>query len=89
MKTIKTSKLIEQEKIATSITITPISTGFKIRYFLKEKTQLGIPKIRTIKVEIIEEDIEIPNVSNDTVKNLYKTYQYYKKGDFYINFYKK
>ena len=88
MKTIKTSTLIGQKEIAHSITVSPDSGGYKIRYCLKEKNKKGFGRIKTIKVDNIIEDAEIPKISNWTVEHLgYKTYKYYQIEDFYINFY--
>lgn len=94
MKTIKTSKLIEQENIAHSITISPVvGRGFVIEYFLKSLTKSGkqrrLPK--KVYVDKIIEDVEIPQISNRSVSHLhYNIYQYYKNAttNFYINFYK-
>ncbi len=90
MKTIKTSKLIEQEKIAYSITVSPMDKmRYKITYFLREKKKNGVGRKINIKVESIIEDVKIPEISNWTVKHLgYNTYKYFKKDGFYINFYK-
>jgi hypothetical protein len=93
MKSIKTSKLIAQQNIADSITISPImgGHGYVIYYHLKEKTKGGKAKQKNIVVDKIEEDIIIPTISNWTVAHLgYKQYQYFAPNEngFYINFYK-
>lgn len=90
MKKIKTSKLIQQQKIANSITVSPLSSGgFNVFYHLKEKKEKGTARIRNIYVDAVVEDTEIPQISNDTVKHLgYNTYKHYIDGTFYINYYK-
>lgn len=92
MKTIKTSKLIAMESIATSITVAPLETGgYEMTIFLKEKRKDGCCRIKHVKVERIIEDTEIPQTSNWTVKHLgYNTYKYFKQpSGFYINLYHK
>lgn len=88
MKAIRTSKLIEQQKIAHSITISPLTTPlgkfqyYEIQYSLKTK------KKKTIFVKKIIEDVEIPTIDNRTVKHLgYEVYKYYLAKEFYINLY--
>jgi hypothetical protein len=90
MKTIKTSKLIEQENIASSITVSPCSNFYVAEYFLKSKTPKGKGMVKKFIFDKIIEDVDIPDVGNHTVKHLgYKTYQHFKsKSGFYINFYK-
>ena len=91
MKNIKTSKLIAQQNIAHSITVSPNKNGgYKIRYSLKEKNKKGIRRAKTLNVECVLEDIKIPEISNDTVKHLgYDVYKCYETPEFYINFYQK
>lgn len=90
MKTIKTSKLISQENIAKSITVSPLQNGYEISYTLKEKNKSGYYKRKTVKVNNIIEDVELPVISNWTVAYLgYNTYKFFKtKSGFYINLYK-
>ena len=89
MKTLKTSKLIKQQDIATSITVTPIKgAGYHVQYFLKELNKKGYPKLKRILVEKIIEDVAIPEISNHTVAHLgFKVYKFYQIDGFYINFY--
>ncbi len=90
METIKTSKLIEQGKIARSITVSPLDKGYEIKYFLREKKANGFCRIKTVYVDIIIEDAEIPEISNGSVKHLgYNTYKHLVKDGFYINLYKR
>ena len=88
MKTIKTSQLIEAEKIAHSITVAPVGNIFEVTYYLREKKKNGYCRMKTVKIDSIIEDTEIPQISNDTVKHLgYKIYKHLVKPDFYINLY--
>jgi len=89
MKTIKTSKLIQQEAIALSITVSPIITGgFEVKYFLKEKTKLGATKTKTIKIDEVIEDVEFPILYHINYNyNIYKHYKS-KTSNFYINLYR-
>ena len=87
---IKTSKLISQKDIATSITVSPAGAFYVVEYFLKERNKNGSHKKKRIIVDSIVEDVEIPEISNWTVKHLgYNTYKHYKTDNFYINFYKR
>ena len=91
MKNIKTSKIIAQEKIASSITISPVTGGYLIRYHLRETTKKGKCKIKNIVVENVIEDVVLPSISVNNVKHLgYISYQYLapNENNFYINFYK-
>ena len=85
----KLSKILKDKNLLHSITISPDEIGYKIQFYFWEKTSKGLGKRRTIKVKSIEEDISIPHASVDTVKHLgYKSYQYLKEDNFYLNFYK-
>lgn len=92
MKQIKTSKLIEQENIARSITVTATINGYVIEYFLKEQTPKGKFKKKTIFVDKLIEDIKFESGS-DTVTDFHTkqgfAFTNFKNGDFYINLYKK
>ena len=84
----KTSKLIEQQKIATSITVSPIESGYEVKYFLRSKKKDGSYQTKTIKVKRIIEDVLIPEISNYTVNHLYNKYQHLVlPNGFYINYY--
>lgn len=93
MKTIKTSKLIQQQNIASSITIIPLEKecGYNVRYFLKQRNSKGCFKVKNIKVDKIIEDVEIPQISNANVLHLgFHIHKYLQNpSGFYINLYKK
>jgi len=88
MRTIRTSKLIEQQKIANSITVSPLTNPlgrfeyYEIEYFLKTRRK------KTVFVKKIIEDVEIPQIDNRAVAHFgYGIYKYYLDKGFYINFY--
>ena len=83
------SKILKDKHLLHSVTITPDENGYKIEFYFWEKTSKGLGKRKTIKVKNIEEDINIPYTSVETVKHLgFKSYQYLKEDNFYLNFYK-
>lgn len=91
MKKIKTSKLIEQESIASSITVAPTEKGYEVSYSLNEQRKDGTYKRKNIMVDEVIEDVELPEISNSNVKHLgYNIYKHLvKPSGFYINLYRK
>lgn len=85
----KLSKILKDQHLLHSVTISPEKSGYKIQYFFLEKTSKGVGKRKTVKVKTIDEDVSIPHTSADTVKHLgYTSYQVLKEDNFYLNFYK-
>jgi hypothetical protein len=92
---IKLSKLIEQEKIASSITVTPEETPegnkYNVLYYLKEKDVKGNYKLRTVIVDEVIEDVEFKDVTNKFhIPSPFVTYKTFtnKESGFYINLYR-
>jgi hypothetical protein len=90
MKTIKMSKLIEQQKFAVSITVIPAETGYKIEYFLKERKINADNRRKTIVVDEIIEDVVLPKYHNHLTYIICNAYKHLvTPSGFYINFYQK